>query len=96
MQAKSFEFVKIFLKNFKKVIDNETNVCYYVEKLRKTKHKSFENNIYVILKGRWIMNKVRFNKRRFFRFVFFIATLAVGAFIEDGNITGALVLAMLI
>ncbi len=42
------------------------------------------------------MKKVRFNKRRFFRFVFIMSILAVGAFIEDGNITGALVLAMLI
>ncbi len=42
------------------------------------------------------MKTMRFNKRRFFRFVFFMSILAVGAFIEDGNITGALVLAMLI
>ena len=84
------------MKNFQKVIDNETNICYYVEKLRKTKHICFENNIYVILKGRWIMKKVRFDKRRFFRFLFMVSILAVGAFIEDGNITGALVLAMLI
>ncbi len=58
--------------------------------------KVSKNNIYVIWKGRWIMKKVRFNKRRFFRFVFMVSILAVGAFIEDGNITGALVLAMLI
>ena len=42
------------------------------------------------------MKKVRFNKRRFFRFLFMVSILAVGALIEDGNITGALVLAMLI
>lgn len=42
------------------------------------------------------MKKVRFDKRRFFRFLFMVSILAVGAFIEDGNITGALVLAMLI
>ena len=71
-------------------------MCYYVKKLKKTKHKSFENSIYIILKGKWIMKKVRFNKRKFFRFVFMASILAVGAFIEDGNITGALVIAMLI
>lgn len=42
------------------------------------------------------MAKVRFNKRRFFKFVFIVSVLAIGAFAEDGNITGALVLAMLI
>ncbi len=42
------------------------------------------------------MKKIRFNKKRFFKFVVIAAMLAVGAFIEDGNITGALVLAMLI
>ena len=42
------------------------------------------------------MKKVRFNKGKFFRFVFLTAILAIGAFAEDGNITGALVLAMLI
>ncbi len=42
------------------------------------------------------MTKVRFNKRRFFKFMFIVSILMVGAFVEEGNITGALVLAMLI
>ncbi len=42
------------------------------------------------------MTKVRFNTRRFFRFAFIVSVLAIGAFVDDGNITGALVLAMLI
>lgn len=42
------------------------------------------------------MKKVKFNKKRFFKFVFIVSTLVVGAYVENGNITGALVLAMLI
>lgn len=42
------------------------------------------------------MTKVRFNKRRFLKFIFIVSVLAIGAFAENGNITGALVLAMLI
>ncbi len=42
------------------------------------------------------MTKVKFNKRRFFKFMFIVSILMVGAFVEEGNITGALVLAMLI
>lgn len=39
---------------------------------------------------------IRFNKKRFFKFVLIVSTLIFGAFVEDGNITGALVLAMMI
>lgn len=42
------------------------------------------------------MKKVKFNKKRFFKFLFIVATVAIGTYLEDGNITGALVLAMLI
>lgn len=42
------------------------------------------------------MTKVKFNKRKFFRFMFIVSILIVGAFAENGDITGALVLAMLI
>lgn len=42
------------------------------------------------------MTKVRFNRKRFFKFVFITALLAFGATTESGNITGALVLALLI
>lgn len=42
------------------------------------------------------MKKVRFNKKRFFKFMFIVSILAIGAFVDNGNITGALVLAMLI
>ena len=42
-----------------------------------------------------IMN-IRLNRKRFAKFVLMIAILAIGAFFENGNITGALVLAMLI
>ncbi len=39
---------------------------------------------------------IRFNKKRFLKFVLIVSTLIFGAFVEDGNITGALVLAMMI
>lgn len=42
------------------------------------------------------MTKVKFNSKKFFKFMFFVSILLVGAFAENGNITGALVLAMLI
>ncbi len=42
------------------------------------------------------MKKVKFNKRKFFKFMFVVSTLVVGAIVENGDITGALVLAMLI
>ncbi len=42
------------------------------------------------------MTRVRFNKKRFFKFVFIVSMFVAGMFVEDGNITGALVLAMLI
>ena len=42
------------------------------------------------------MTKVRFNKKRFLKFVLIVSMIAVGAYVENGNITGALVLAMLI
>lgn len=42
------------------------------------------------------MKKVKFNKKRFFKFVVIVSTLVLGAYVENGNITGALVLAMLI
>ncbi len=42
------------------------------------------------------MKKVKFNKRKFFKFMVVVSMLLVGTLVEDGNITGALVLAMLI
>ncbi len=42
------------------------------------------------------MKKVKFNKRKFFKFMFVVSALVVGAIVENGDITGALVLAMLI
>jgi len=42
------------------------------------------------------MTKVKFNRKRFFKFMFFVSILFVGAFAENGDITGALVLALLI
>lgn len=42
------------------------------------------------------MTKVRFNGKRFLKFVFIVSTIIFGAYVENGNITGALVLAMLI
>ena len=42
------------------------------------------------------MKKVKFNKKRFFKFAFIVSTIIFGAYVENGNITGALVLAMLI
>ena len=42
------------------------------------------------------MKKVRFNKKRFFKFVFMVASLVFGAFAGNGDITSTLVLAMLI
>ncbi len=39
---------------------------------------------------------MKLNKKKFFKFVFVSAMLAMGAFMDNGNITGALVLAMLI
>ena len=40
--------------------------------------------------------KVKFNKKRFFKFMFIVSTLFVGLVAGNGDITGALVLAMLI
>ena len=42
------------------------------------------------------MKKVRFNGKRFLKFLFIVSTIVFGAYVEDGNVTGALVLAMLI
>lgn len=39
---------------------------------------------------------IKLNKKRFVKFVLMVAILAIGAVFENGNITGALVLAMLI
>ena len=39
---------------------------------------------------------MKLNKKKFFKFLFITSILIVGAFMENGNITGALVLAMLI
>ncbi len=41
-------------------------------------------------------SKIRFNKKRFFKFVFVVASFFVSVFAGNGDITGALVLAMLI
>lgn len=74
-------------------------MCYFIEKLRNTKHfykQKVSKTIFFYMKGSVIMKKVKFNKKKFFRFVFLVSILAVGAFVENGNITGALVLAMLI
>ena len=81
--------MKKSLKKLKKVIDNETKVCYYLEKVTENETKSFE-------KGDAFMTNIKFNGKKFFKFMFFISILFVGAFAENGNITGALVLAMLI
>ncbi len=40
--------------------------------------------------------KYRFNKKRFFRFMFILSTFFISVALGDGDITGALVLAMLI
>ena len=74
-------------------------MCYCIEKLINTKHineNKFRKRYFLNLKGSIIMKKVKFNKKKFFRFVFLVSILAVVAFAENGNITGALVLAMLI
>ncbi len=42
------------------------------------------------------MTNVKFNRKKFIRFMLFALILLVGAYLENGNITGALVLAMLI
>ena len=42
------------------------------------------------------MTNVRFNKKRLLKVVLIVSMIAVGAYVENGNITGALVLAMLI
>ena len=39
---------------------------------------------------------MKLNKKRFLKFLFITLILFAGAFMENGNITGALVLAMLI
>lgn len=85
MQEKSFEFIKKILK---KLLTTKQNCVIMMKKLQKTKQK--------VSRRRTIMTKVRFNKRRFFKFMFIVSILMVGAFVEEGNITGALVLAMLI
>lgn len=41
-------------------------------------------------------SKVRLNKKRFFKFMFIVSTLIVGFIAGNGDITGALVLAMII
>ena len=42
------------------------------------------------------MTKVRFNKRKFFKFMYILSVLAIGAIAENGDITSALVLAAFI
>ena len=42
------------------------------------------------------MKKIKFNKKRFLKFMFIVSILVAGTVLENGNITGALVLAMLI
>lgn len=39
---------------------------------------------------------IKLNKKRFMKFILMVTILAIGAVLEEGNITGALVLAMLI
>ncbi len=90
MQEKVSNFIKIF----KKVVDNETKACYYDKKVKNNETKSFEIN--KIVERKIIMKKVRFNGKRFLKFVFIVSTIIFGAYVEDGNVTGALVLAMLI
>lgn len=42
------------------------------------------------------MKKVKFNKRRFFKVMYILSVLGIGAIMENGDITGALVFAVLI
>lgn len=39
---------------------------------------------------------MKLNKKKFFKFLFITSIVVIGAVLENGNITGALVLAMLI
>lgn len=41
------------------------------------------------------MKKVRFNSKKFIKFLLVVSLFAFGVVAENGNITGALVLAML-
>jgi len=65
------------------------------KKLRKTKH-----NIVRVsnLERMFIMTKAkyRFNKKRFFKFMFIVSTYFISVVAGNGDITGALVLTMLI
>ena len=92
------EKVSKLVKKFKKVIDNETFICYYKKKVKI--NATFKQNCVskriIFLKGSIIMKRIKVNKKRFFKFLFVVSLLAVGAIAENGNITGAIVLAMLI
>ena len=48
-----------------------------------------------ITEGEIVMS-IKLNKKRFLKFMFIVATLITGAVMENGDITGAIVLAMLI
>ncbi len=42
------------------------------------------------------MTKVKFNKRKFFRVMYILSVLAIGAIAENGDITSALVFSVFI
>lgn len=77
-------------------------------KLRKTKlekSKSFENGFGVCNRRRKVVDTetarkvevvMKLNKKKFFKFLFVSSMMVMCAVLDNGNITGALILAMLI
>ena len=70
-------------------------MCYYVKKVNKneTERGKVSN-----LERMFFMTKAkyRFNKKRFFKFMFIVSTFFISVITGNGDITGALVLTMLI